>query len=175
PRSQPATRPREWPHNPVSSGESGNRRLGIVGAGRVGKTIARAAIASGYDVAISGSGAADRIALIVAVLAPGARPVSTEEVVRQADLIVLAVPMYRLRELPRDLFAGKILVDAMNYWEEIDGVDQELASAPSGTSVVVQERFPSARVGKSLNHITYYKFDADRRPRGAPGRIAMAA
>jgi len=159
----------------MSNGESGDRRLGIVGAGRVGTTIARAAIAAGYDVAISGSGAADRIALIVEVLAPGARPVSTDEVVRHADLIVLAVPMHRFRELPRDLFAGKILIDAMNYWEEIDGVDQELATAPSGTSVVVQERFPSARVVKSLNHITYYKFDEGRRPQSAPGRIAMAA
>jgi len=159
----------------VSSGESGDRRLGIVGAGRVGTTIARAAIAAGYDVAISGSGAADRIALIVDVLSPGARPVSTDEVVRHADLIVLAVPMHRFRELSRDLFAGKILIDAMNYWEEIDGVDPELASAPGGTSIVVQQRFPSARVVKSLNHITYYKFDEDRRPHGAPGRIAMAA
>jgi predicted dinucleotide-binding enzyme len=159
----------------VSSGESGTRRLGIVGAGRVGTTIARAAIAAGYEVAISGSGAADRIALIVDVLAPGARPVSTQEVVRQADLIVLAVPMHRFRELARDLFAGKILIDAMNYWEEIDGVDPELARAPSGTSVVVQDHFPSARVVKSLNHITYYKFDEGRRPHGAPGRMAMAA
>ncbi len=159
----------------MSSGETGDRRLGIVGAGRVGTTIARAAIAAGYDVTISGSGAADRIALIVEVLAPGARAVSTDEVVRHADLIVLAVPMHRFRELPRDLFATKILIDAMNYWEEIDGVDQELAKAPAGTSVVVQERFPSARVVKSLNHITYYKFDAGRRPHGTPGRIAIAA
>jgi predicted dinucleotide-binding enzyme len=159
----------------VSSGEIGDLRLGIVGAGRVGTTIARAAIAAGYDVAISGSGAADRIALIVEVLAPGAHPVSSDEVVRHAHLIVLAVPMHRFRELPRDLFAGKILIDAMNYWEEIDGVDPELATASAGTSVIVQQRFPSARVVKSLNHITYYKFDEGRRPHGSPGRIAMAA
>jgi predicted dinucleotide-binding enzyme len=159
----------------VSSAETGDRRLGIVGAGRVGTTIARAAVEAGYDVAISGSGAADRIALIVDVLAPGAHPVSTDEAVRHADLIVLAVPMHRFRELPSDLFAGKILIDAMNYWEEIDGVDPELATAPAGTSAVVQERFRSARVVKSLNHITYYKFDESRRPHGAPGRIAMAA
>lgn len=159
----------------MSSGESGERRLGIVGAGRVGTTIARAAIAAGYDVAISGSASAERIALIVEVLAPGARAVTTNEVVDHADVIVLAVPMHRFRELPRDLFAGKILIDAMNYWEEIDGVDPELAAAPAGTSVVVQERFRSARVVKSLNHITYYKFDESRRPHGAPGRIAIAA
>ena len=83
--------------------------------------------------------------------------------------------MHRFRDLPHDRFDGKILIDAMNYWEDVDGVDQELAAAPGGTSVVVQEWFPSARVVKSLNHITYYKFDAGRRPHGAPGRIAIAA
>jgi predicted dinucleotide-binding enzyme len=159
----------------VPNGETGDRRLGIVGAGRVGTTIARAAIEAGYDVAISGSGRADRIALIVEVLAPGARAASTEEVVQHADLIVLAVPMHRFRDLPRELFTGKTLIDAMNYWEEIDGLDPELANAPAGTSVVVQRWFASARVVKSLNHITYYRFDEGRRPHGAPGRIAIAA
>jgi 8-hydroxy-5-deazaflavin:NADPH oxidoreductase len=159
----------------VSSSQTGEDRLGIVGAGRVGPAIARAAMAAGYDVAISGSGPAERIGLIVEVLAPGARALVTDEVVRQTDLIVLAVPMHRFRELPRDLFTGKILIDAMNYWEEIDGVDDELATAPAGTSVVVQQWFRSARVVKSLNHLAYYKFDAGRRPNGAAGRLAIAA
>jgi hypothetical protein len=148
--------------------------LGIVGAGKIGTAIARAAVAGGYDVAISGSEAADRIELIVDVLAPGAHAVTTDEVVRHAELIILAVPMHRFRTIPHDLFAGKILVDAMNYWAEIDGVDQELATAPKGTSVVVQEQFPSSRVVKSLNHLGYFKFEQGRRPRGAPDRLAMA-
>ena len=46
-------------------------------------------------------------------------------------MIVLAVPTHRFRELPPDLFAGKILVDAMNYWEPVDGGDPELAAAPT--------------------------------------------
>jgi 8-hydroxy-5-deazaflavin:NADPH oxidoreductase len=159
----------------MSSSEAADRRLGIVGAGKVGTTIARAAIAAGYDVAISGSGPAERIALIVDVLAPGARAVTTDEAVGFADLLILAVPMHHFRDLSRDLFDGKILVDAMNYWEEIDGVDEELATAPAGTSVVVQGRFASARVVKSLNHLGYYEFQEGRRPSGAPGRIAIAA
>src|SRR5258708_18659444 len=157
------------------SGETGDRRLGIVGAGKVGTTIARAAIAAGYDVAMSGSGTAERIALTVDVLATGARAVTTDEVVRHADLIVLAVPTHRFRELPPGLFAGKIIIDAMNYWEPIDGVDDDLATASAGTSVVVQARFPSARVVKSLNQMGYHDFDEGRRPRGAHDRIAIAA
>jgi predicted dinucleotide-binding enzyme len=159
----------------VSSSEATDRRLGIVGAGKAGTAIARAAVAGGYDVAISGSGSAERIGLIVDVLAPGARALSTDEVVRYADLIVLAIPIHRFRALPRDLFAGKILVDAMNYWDEIDGVDEQFETAPAGTSMLVQEWFSSARVVKSLNHLGYFKFEKSRRPRGTPGRIGMAA
>ena len=85
----------------MSSSEAADRRLGIVGAGKAGTAIARAAVAGGYDVAISGSGPAARIELIVQVLAPGARALSTGEVVSSADLIVLAVPMHRFRELGR--------------------------------------------------------------------------
>jgi predicted dinucleotide-binding enzyme len=150
-------------------------RLGIVGAGKLGTTLARAAIAAGYDVALSGSGPADDIDLTIDVLAPGARAAMTEEVVRHADIIVLAVPTHRFRELPRDLFAGKILIDAMNYWEPVDGVDDEFAATADGTSMVVQEQFPSARVVKTLNQLGYHELEETRRPKGAPDRIAVGA
>ena len=158
-----------------ASPKLGDLRLGIVGAGKLGTTVARAAIAAGYDVAMSGSGPADEIALAVEVLAPGARAVTTDEVVRHADLIILAVPTHRFRELPRDRFDGKILVDAMNYWEPVDGADPELAAAADGTSTVVQQRFASARVVKSLNQLGYHELDEHRQPRGAPDRIAIAS
>jgi 8-hydroxy-5-deazaflavin:NADPH oxidoreductase len=148
-------------------------RLGIVGAGKFGTTLARAATAAGYDVAISGSGPADDIALTVDVLAPGARATTTAEVVHHADIIVLAVPTHRFRELPHDLFAGKILIDAMNYWQPVDGDDLELGAAPSGTSMIVRDHFPSARVVKSLNQLGYHELEENRRPSGVPDRIAI--
>ena len=150
-------------------------RLGIVGAGKLGTTLARAALAAGYNVAISGSGPADDIALTVEVLAAGARAATTYEVARHADIIVLAVPTHRFRELPRDLFAGKILVDAMNYWDPVDGDDPELTAAPDGTSVIVRDHFPSARLVKSLNQLGYHELEENRHPRGAPDRIAIGA
>jgi predicted dinucleotide-binding enzyme len=162
------------PSDATASSELGDLRLGIVGAGKFGTTIARAATAAGYDVAMSASGPADDIALTVDVLAPGARAVTTDDVVRHADIIILAVPTHRFRELPRDLFDGKILVDAMNYWEPVDGADAELAAA-DGTSTVVQQRFPSARVVKSLNQLGYHELEENQRPRGAPDRIAVGA
>ena len=171
---------RQRQHSPKASRVRQNQevddlRLGIVGAGKFGTTLARAAIDAGYDVAISGSGPADDIALTVDVLAAGAHAATTDEVVRHADIIVLAVPTHRFRELPRDLFAGKILIDAMNYWQPVDGDDPELTTAPGGTSTIVQGRFPSARVVKSLNQLGYHQLEETQRPTGEPDRIAIGA
>jgi hypothetical protein len=155
--------------------DADGKTLGIVGAGKIGTAIARAAIAGGYTVLMSGSGSIDRIALTVEILAPGAIATTTDEVVRRAELIILAVPTHRFRELPHELFAGKVLVDAMNYWEPIDGIDDELASAPNGTSVIVQAHFPTAQVVKSLNQLGYHEFEEHGAPAGAVDRVAIAA
>jgi predicted dinucleotide-binding enzyme len=151
------------------------KRLGIIGAGKMGMTLARAAVAAGYEVAVASSGPAERIALSVDVLAPGAVASTVEYVADSADVIILAIPVHRFRELPSDLFDGKILVDAMNYWPDIDGEDPELAAADDGSSVVVQAHFPGARVVKSLNQLAYYELDDYPRAPGAPDRIAVAA
>ncbi len=155
--------------------EIDDRRLGIVGAGKFGTTLARAAVAAGYDVAISGSGPADSIALTIDVLAPGAHAATTGDVVGHADVIVLAVPTHSFRELQRDLFAGKILIDATNYWPPVDGDDPNLADAPEGTSTIVQQHFPSARLVKSLNQLGYHQLEENQQPHGAPNRIAIGA
>ena len=55
-------------------------------------------------VAISRSGKTDEIAPAVDVLAAGARAATTQDLVRHAEVIVLGVPMHRIRELPRDLY-----------------------------------------------------------------------
>jgi predicted dinucleotide-binding enzyme len=150
-------------------------RVGIVGAGKLGMSLARAALAAGYEVAVASSGPAERIALLVDVLAPGALGSTVKQVVEFADVIVLAVPAHRFRQLPSDLFDGKILVDAMNYWPDTDGEDPELAAADGGSSVVVQAHFPGARVVKSLNQLGYHELDEYPRDPGAPDRIAVAA
>jgi predicted dinucleotide-binding enzyme len=150
-------------------------RLGIIGAGKLGFALARATLAAGYQVWVAGSGATDKIALTTEILAPGATASTVNEVVGFAELIVLAVPAHRFRELPGDLFDGKILIDAMNYWPDTDGEDPELAEADGGSSVVVQAHFPGARVVKSLNQLGYHELDEYPRDPGAPDRIAVAA
>jgi predicted dinucleotide-binding enzyme len=92
-----------------------------------------------------------------------------------SETIVLAIPTHRFRELPGNLFDGKVLVDAMNYWPDTDGPDPQLASAPGGSSTLVRDHFPDARVIKSLNQLSYHQVEELPRERGAPDRVAMAA
>ncbi len=150
-------------------------KVGVLGAGKAGTSIARAALAAGDEVRIASSGDAERIALIVEVLVPGAVATTAADAVRDADLVVLAVPMHKFRAVDPALLAGKVVVDVMNYWEPIDGRVPELDDAPDGTSVVVQRAFPGARIVKSLNHLGYHELEEDARPAGAPGRRAVAA
>jgi 8-hydroxy-5-deazaflavin:NADPH oxidoreductase len=91
-------------------------RLAVLGAGHVGPVIARLAVRAGYPVAIATSGDPDDLALIAELLIPGAGPRWSADAVGNADVVVLAIPLHRFADLSPALLAGKIVVDAMNYW-----------------------------------------------------------
>jgi predicted dinucleotide-binding enzyme len=150
-------------------------KIAILGAGKVGTSLARVAVEAGYQVDIAGSGAPERIRLIVDVLAPGARAVTAADAVEGAELVVLALPLHKFRDLDTTLLSGHVVLDIMNYWTPIDGEITEFDDAPEGTSVLVQRAIPTARVVKTLNHIGYHELEEQRRPAGAPDRIALGA
>lgn len=150
------------------------RTIGILGAGKVGTVLARLALAAGHRVLISASGSADRIALIVDVLAPGAEARTTPEVIAEADAVILALPLGKVRTLPAAELVGKLVVDAANHWEPVDGPLPEFTRDPRGTSEVVAELLPGARVVKAFSHLGYHDLDERGMPSGAPSRVALA-
>jgi 8-hydroxy-5-deazaflavin:NADPH oxidoreductase len=148
-------------------------RIAVLGAGHVGPVIARVAIAAGYRVAIAASGDPERIALITEVLAPGAEPRWAADAVHDADIVVLAIPLHRFAAFDPALVAGKLVVDTMNYWPPVDGVQEMFDDRQYGSSEIVARRLARSTIVKTLNHIGYHELEDDRRPVGSPQRRAL--
>jgi predicted dinucleotide-binding enzyme len=148
-------------------------RIAVLGAGHVGPVIARVAMEAGYRVSIAASGDPKKIELIAQVLVPGAEPRWAADAVGEADIVVMAIPLHKFATLDPAMVAGKLVVDAMNYWPPIDGVQEMFEDRRYGSSEIVARRLARSTVVKTLNHIGYHELDEERRPAGSLERRAL--
>ena len=116
--------------------------LGILGAGKLGTVLARLALAAGYRVLIAGSGdpAQDR------AHRRGPHPGRDRDHCRRrrgARRHRRPRPAARpVPHLPADALRGKLVVDAMNYWWEVDGLRDDLTDPRTSSSEIVQAFLP---------------------------------
>src|SRR5690625_3365450 len=127
--------------------------IGILGAGKLGVSLGQLARQADYPVGIAASGSAEKIELTVEVLVPGAKAYTSEELTQIADIIILALPLSKYRQIDSERLKDKLVIDAMNYWWEVDGTDQVFSDENFSSSERVQQYFDKSIVVKAFNHM----------------------
>ena len=110
---------------------------------------------------------------MTSILVPGAEPRWAADAVKDADIVVLSIPLHKFASFDPGLVAGKLVVDAMNYWRPVNGVQAMFEDGRYSSSEIVQRRLARSTVVKTLNHIGSHEMEDDRRPEGSPERRAL--
>ncbi len=127
--------------------------IGIIGAGEVGSQIARAAIACGYNIVIANSRGPDTLVDLINELGPLARAETAAGAAMAGEVIVVAVPLKRINDIPVEELAGKIVLDTNNYMAWRDGAFDLVDTGQKTIHELRQEHLPKAKVVKAFTHI----------------------
>jgi predicted dinucleotide-binding enzyme len=150
-------------------------RIGIIGAGNIGGTLARHLAKLGHEVSIANSRGPDSLTALAAEI--GATPVAVVVAAKAAEIVIIAIPTKAVLDLPPDLFAtvpsSVVVIDTGNYHPElrdgrIDAIDRGLPDS----------RWVAQRLGrpviKTFNNIVAKSLLTKGVPRGTMGRIALS-
>lgn len=149
-------------------------KIGIIGAGLIGKTLAAKFSAAGHEVRMADAKGEESI-LSIADIA-GAKAVSMEQITNDVDLLVISIPLFAIPDLS-SLLKGKIgkdviLVETTNYWPNRDGNIDGLGKGMVN-SVWLQQHFDRPVV-KAFSNINAFSLKTEGKPAGTAGRIALA-
>lgn len=148
-------------------------KIGIIGAGHIGGTAAKLFAKAGHQVAISNSRGPASLVPLVASLGPNVRAMSPADSVKFGDVILLAIPWRKKEELPpAALFAGKIVIDALNPYSAIGRV-MDLRDSTSSEGVAKQ--LPGARFVKAFNTMGSKTLETGSQPPGEDRLVIFLA
>jgi predicted dinucleotide-binding enzyme len=150
-------------------------RIGIIGAGAIGGTLARRLAERGHQVSIANSRGPESLAALAAEI--GATPVSVVDAANTGEIVIISIPTKAVADLPRDLFANVpssvVVIDTGNYHPElrdgrIDAIDRGM----------LDSQWVAQQIGrpviKAFNNILAKSLLEKGVPRGTRGRIALS-
>lgn len=148
-------------------------KIGIIGAGQIGSTLAKKLSDLGHSVKIAnsrGAGSLKDLAQQISVT-----PVDLSEAVVDVDLLIIAIPQKSIESLASDLLAScrenLIIVDTGNYYPMRDGKINDLEDGiPESQWVAQYLRKPVLKAFNSIGVASLANLGTDV---GAPDRIAL--
>jgi predicted dinucleotide-binding enzyme len=148
-------------------------KIGIIGAGHIGGTLARRLTELGHNVVIANSRGPETLRDLAAET--GARAVTVAEAAHGGEIVIVTIPQRAVPDLPKDLFADVtdevVVVDTGNYYPSRDGRIEAIEQGQV-ESLWVAEQI-GRPVVKAFNNIYFQSLLENGRPAGTPGRIAL--
>ena len=148
-------------------------RIGLIGAGSIGSTLAELAIEHGHDVVLSNSRGPETLAGLVSGLGGRASAATAAEAAAAGDLVVVTIPLKNYRQVPVAELAGKTVIDTNNYYPQRDGQIPELDSGATTSSELLAAHLPAAHIVKAFNAIYFKDLGSQGEPAGTPHRRAL--
>jgi predicted dinucleotide-binding enzyme len=129
-------------------------RIGVIGSGMIGGTLAGLLAGLGHDIALANSRGPQSLRGFAAEH-PGVVPVSAADAAGHGQLVVVAIPFGRYTGLPGPAFTGRAVIDTTNYYPDRDGRFPLLDSGETTSSELIAAHLAGARVVKAFNTIYY--------------------
>jgi 8-hydroxy-5-deazaflavin:NADPH oxidoreductase len=148
--------------------------IGIIGGGHVGSNLAKAAIAHGYDVVLSGSGEPDALEALVGELGPKARAATAGEAAAAGDFVFVATPISAVESIPVEPLRDKVVIATINYFPRRDGHIAEIDDGTVTVPGVLQRHLPDSKVVRAFSMLDAADMSGDGHPAGDPKRRAIA-
>ena len=149
-------------------------KIGIIGTGNIGGTLARRFATLGHDIALANSRGPETLTDLARET--GARAVTVHDAARAGDVVIVAIPQKAIASLPPDLFSGVpddvVVVDTGNYYpQQRDGAIEAIEAGTSESRWVAEHL--KRPVVKTFNNIYAQHLMEKGSPKGAAGRIAL--
>jgi len=147
-------------------------KVGILGTGNIGRTLARKLSAAGYEIEVANSRGPNTIPAEVTEF--GARAVTSEEAVANAHVVILSIPLgsiVAIAPLLQELPADTVIIDTSNYYPQRDGTIDAIEAGQAESEWVSEQL--GRPVAKAWNAIGADSFAKKGRPEGAHDRIAI--
>jgi len=150
-------------------------KIGIIGTGHIGGTLATLWVGAGHEVLMS-SRHPQELQALAHSLGPKAHVGTPLEAAKFGDVVVISVPYGALPQVGRDLkseLAGKIVLDTGNPYPERDG-QMAVEARRKGTGVASAEYLPGVRLVRAFNAINSGDLRSEAHRKGAPVAIPLA-
>jgi predicted dinucleotide-binding enzyme len=127
-------------------------KIGIIGAGNIGATLAKLLAQAGHQIVISNSRGPDTLTELVNQLGSGVKAGTVTEAAEFGEVVVEAIPFGRYQTLPAEQLKGKTLVSAANYYPGRDG---KIDLKGLAQTELIAQSLPDTTVVKAFNTIWY--------------------